>query len=173
MDFQNTKVLARCLTCDLFWNMPNHQQALDMHSTLVPKGLICGLVNHRTIHFINCLQSHRAESPQPHNLLFVPQNFTNSKNSKIKKKIYICQKELVSPMLRCTLRVRSSFNLTSLITTADQPVFYVLRTSVDLKLFKIYVVLSYRKARNTFLLLKPTPIHPGAHKRTSFCNNAC
>lgn len=63
--------------------------------------------------------------------------------------------------------VRASFNLTLLIITVDQALLYVLRTSVDLKLFKIYVVLSYRKAGNTFLLLIPTPTHPGAHKGTN------
>lgn len=70
--------------------MPNHQQALDTHSTLVPKELICGLVNHRAIHSTNYLQSHGVESLQLHNRLFVPQNFRNSKNSKMFKKIYIC-----------------------------------------------------------------------------------
>lgn len=69
--------------------MPNHQQASDMHSTLVPKELICGLVNHRAIHFINGLQSQGPKSLQPDNLLFVPQNSRNSQNSRIlKKSIY-------------------------------------------------------------------------------------
>ena len=41
------------------------KQALDMHSILVPKELICGLVNHRTIHPLCKLsaESHGAESP--------------------------------------------------------------------------------------------------------------
>lgn len=69
--------------------MPNHQQALDMHSMLVPKELICGLVNHRAIHFINGLQSQGPESLQPDSLLFVPQNSRNSKNSRIFLKIYM------------------------------------------------------------------------------------
>ena len=58
-----------------------------MHSISVPKELICGLVNHRTIHLLCKLSAESRSRISPsNNLFFVPQNSRNSKNSRIGNK---------------------------------------------------------------------------------------